>query len=72
MSFLNKFYLTYICPVFLFLIYLPVLVLEFLTSACAVNLISLHFFACLYQPSDLRKHRRKVKFLVAEHSSVCL
>lgn len=67
----SKSYLTYICPTTVFLIYLSVLVLEFLTSECAVNLISLRFFACLYQPSDLRKHRRKVKFLVVEHPSVC-
>lgn len=60
----SKPYLDYIHAVVVFKTCLPLLVLEFVTSERAVNLISLHFFACLCQPSDLRKHRRKVKCLV--------
>ncbi|XP_045021082.1 liprin-alpha-1-like [Bubalus bubalis] len=31
-----------------------------------MNLVSLHFFACIYQPSDLRKQRRKLPALWEE------
>ncbi|KAI4535459.1 hypothetical protein MG293_014685 [Ovis ammon polii] len=32
----------------------------------ARNLVSLHFFACIYQPSDLRKHCRKLPAIQEE------
>ncbi|KAM7227389.1 hypothetical protein CapIbe_021802 [Capra ibex] len=31
-----------------------------------INLVSLHYFACIYQPSDLRKQRRKLPALQEE------
>ena len=30
----------------------------------AINLVSVDFFACIFQPSDLRKHLRKVHYLI--------
>lgn len=68
----SKSSLDYIRPVVLFKICLPRLVLEIVASKCAVNLISLPFFACLCQPSDVRKHRRKRKCFVVQPSCVCV
>lgn len=66
--FLNLSSLVFVLSFFFKCICLYILMVGFLTSKCAVNLVFLPFFACICQPSDLRKHRRKVNF----HDVMCL